>query len=608
MSTQLPAALAAALARAKAQHASGAVPSIPFIAQPLAVPNPGQDHLFGPPPAPPLDWNEWEAQLLGHAGPLQRYLGFSDSELADEARLLPIVLCKRSEHEPYDSVGARMVAAAERMFGQPVPGQNVDAQLARIRDPRYWRRFLTRRVRAAREHLYLKLGLIGAGARQYCSADAQSSRRSQLQKQTQWLQETMLRGVVDGKTVEIPLVQVAKSQQQKLARLYAFIKAMDRQAKDNALTVAMLTTSLEGKWHANPKFANDSHRWNGSQPTEANRELGVRFQNIRRDLAKKDIALSGLWAGEPHQDGCPHRHHWLIYAPEHEREVLAAFLKYFPSKIKLRRDGNGNNDAIIESREDALAGVTRPKTHAGEGAQVDVVVIDREKGSGASYILKYVMKAVLSDASHADLVTPLGATPTTLDVPTSARPKANARDTRKELRKLHSVDAHRATWGMRSFQFFGIKNCLSLWDELRRVKTRPQDPYLQQLWRLARGGDGEGTLTSDQQRGDAYGFLVAMGGLAATPKPAQAELEMQALPRARIYTVETETRYGETGQRIEGVVLVQTGVVEPLETIQTRTVRWELVPKAAKTDESAGDAGAKKAEAGGKACGTVGRG
>ena len=585
MLVPLPTALATALARAKAQHAAGVAPTIPFIPETRA--DTRQVEAFGAPDALLLDWKSWETQLLGHAGALRPYLNFSHGELADEAERIPKMLNERSQSEPFPGHAARMAAAAERWFGVPIPGQSLDAQLARVEDPKYWRRFLNVRVRQAREHLYLKFGLIGAGARAYCSADAQYTRTTQLKKQAQWLKDTVLRAVINGKVVEIPLEQVAKSERQKLARLYAFIKAMDTLATESDLTGTMLTTTLEGEWHANPKYANADHRWNGCTPMEANKELGERFQNIRRDLGKQGVCLSGLWAGEPHQDGCPHRHHWLLYAPEHERAVFAAFLKYFPGKIKLRRDDNGKNDEIIDNREDALRGLRRPKTHATEGAQIDVAVIDRAKGSGAAYVLKYVMKAVLSETTYEDLMQSLpGIEP---------EPTHQAKEASQAQRTLQSVDAHRSVWRMRSFQFFGIKNCLSLWDELRRVKQRPQEAHLLALWRLARGGDIEGTLVQGTQRGDAYGFLKAMGGLAAAPPPAQLELGADAPQRARIYTSPTTTRYGETGKRIEGVELVQPATNKDeeavsLERIETRAVRWEMVPKVpqvAKTEEKA---------------------
>ncbi len=110
---------------------------------------------------------------------------------------------------------------------------------------------------------------------------------------------------------------------------------------------------------------------------------------------------------------------------------------------------------------------------------------------------------------------------------------------------------------MRSFQFFGIRSCLSLWDELRRVKETPQEAHLCALWLLARGGDARGTVRADEQRGDAYGFLKALGGLAAGRQSEKLEPGTDKPQLARVYTAPTVTRYGETGQRIEGVELVQ---------------------------------------------------
>ena len=86
--------------------------------------------------------------------------------------------------------------------------------------------------------------------------------------------------------------------------------------------------------------------------------------------------------------------------------------------------------------------------------------------------------------------------------------------------------------------------------------------------------------------------------------PEQLELGAEAPSdalKARIYTKPTTTRYGETGARIKGVELVQrlprrrkrkgeapAPTEEVLERIETRTVRWELVPKASTVVETTG--------------------
>lgn len=592
MRHRLPSAIASAIQTAHGQHTEGKTPDTPF--------QPAQTSLLGDPPS----WRDWLAELLAHAAPVLPYLSSTHQELRDAAQALPWQLHELSQHESHPGADARLVAAAERRFGEPVPGQTLAAQAARVRDAKYWRRFLVRRVREARERLHLQLGLVGKGARQYCSEGAREHRQMQLVKQEEWLKNTMLRGFIDGQLVELPLAQVVKGAHQKLSKLYAFIAAMDRLAVDAGLTVALLTTTLEGEWHANPEFKREGHRWNGAFPREANAELGARFQSIRRDLDKQGIKLSGLWAGEPHADGCPHRHHWLMYDPQHERAVLAAFLKYFPGKLKLRRDARDGGDVIIDTREDALHGLHR-KLRRKEGAQVDVSIIDRSKGSGASYILKYVLKAVLPELSYEGLAAPLG--PNSQAAPGPAK-KRSATEARKELRTLQSVDAHRSVWRMRSFQLFGIRNCLTLWDELRRIKKAPAEPELKKLWRLARGGEAEGHVNADEQRGDAYGFLKALGGLAAASQPEQLELGAEVVTgKARIYTEPTTTRYGETGSRIKGVELVQPGACSDegapvvLERVETRSVTWELVAKDETTKgkvSAAAPAGDKTTKAG----------
>jgi hypothetical protein len=286
MPPQLPGVLASALEAARETYLAGHIPRIPFVAQQPAPP-PVQEHLFGATPPPPrLSWDEWLDQLLAHAKPVLQYLGLGHQELRDAAQLVPSELHEASHAEPFEEYAARLVAAAERRFGAPVPGDTLDVQARRASDAKYWRCFLVKRVRQARELLHIQLGLIGSAARPYCSAEALAHRRTQLQNQAQWLKDTKLRAVIDGETVELPLEQVAKTPRQKLARVYAFVRAMDQLGQDAGLRVALLTTTLEGAWHANPKHASKDHRWNNTSPAEANAELGARFQGVRRDLDK----------------------------------------------------------------------------------------------------------------------------------------------------------------------------------------------------------------------------------------------------------------------------------------------------------------------------------
>ena len=556
MST-LPAALAAAIARERDECAARAFsPLVPYLPEPGAELHASQAAQL----ADALKAGQaHEAALLRHARGVQHLLGCSYAELCEAAKLVPERLRAIATVDGCDTFDPdRLIAVAEGVFGIEVPGQHRQAQLARVLDARFWRRVLWKRIGQEKELLFLKLGLIGKNGSAYCSADAVKVRATQQRAQQRWLKETMLTADIDGEQVELPLEAVAKTPHQRLSRLYAFIAAMDRMAKEDGLEVALVTATLEGPWHPNPGYAKPDHVWNGKTPKEAARELSARWQRVRNDLAKQGIAVSGLWTAEPHRDGCPHRHYWLIYHPDHRHQVFAAFIGHFPGKLKHRDDDDEASDRVFETKADALAGVSRPLKRRREGAQVDVSVINRDKGSGASYVIKYVAKAIGAEGAFDGE-----------DAPAQSQ---------REQRTLQAIDAYRSLWCMRGAQFFGIRNCLGLWDQLRSVKEPPVEPELLALWRAARGGDAKGRIEAGQQRGDAYAFLKLQGGLAAVPQPAQTELaDAEPAPVARVYRVPSLTQYGEKGQRAEGVELVGGQASKP---VSTRTAHWRMKPKA----------------------------
>ena len=555
MSSNPPAELSAVIAcAAQARAASAFSPLDPYLPPPGAGLHPKQAAQLE---AAHAEAKRWQAELLRHARGVQRYLHWSHADLCEEALRIPErlrAIATVDGHGAFDA--ARLVDVAERVFGIEVRGKTLHSRVARVLDAAYWRRTLRRRVVQEVELLELKLGRVGKNGSAYCSAQAQHLRATQRQAQARWLEETTLQAVIDGELVELGMKAVVKSAWQKLSRLYAFIAAMDRLALESGLTVALLTATLESPWHPNPSHGRKTHCWNGKTPAEASAELGERWQSVRRDLAKKGIAVSGLWAAEPHRDGCPHKHFWLLYAPEHQGEVFAAFLTYFPGKLKVRRDEDAGSDVMFETKADALAGVSRPLKRKREGAQVDVSIIDRDKGSGASYVIKYVAKSIgAEDGFDGE----------------DAKPRSQ-----REQRNALAADAYRALWGMRGCQFFGIQSCLGRWDELRRVQEPPVEPELRALWRAARGGDAAGRVKASQQRGDAYEFLRLLGGLAAAPRADDAGAD-EAAPQVRLYRSETLTQYGEAGQRVEGVELVRPGEVP--KRLPTHLVRWSMKAK-----------------------------
>jgi hypothetical protein len=488
------------------------------------------------------------------AHPLHRFLHLSSAELADEATRIPEQMYTLASAGGSRELSPQnLVDTAEGVFGIKVVGDTLAGRAARVRDVGYWRRTLRRHVAREAERIELQRGRVGKDGSAYCSERAQHARTTQRKAQQQWLEETTLQAVIDGEPVELSMETVAKTPHQKLSRLYAFVAAMDQLAVESELTVALLTATLESEWHPNPAHGKPGHRWNGATPAQASDEFGKRWQRVRRDLGKRRISVSGLWAAEPHRDGCPHRHFWLIYDPEHQDNVFAAFLKHFPGKMKVRRDEGTGGDVMIETAADARAGVSRPLKRKREGAQVDVSIIDRDKGSGATYVIKYVSKSIGAEGAFDG---------------EAAKPKSE-----REQRNLLAIDAYRALWGMRAVQFFGINDCLTKWDELRRAPDSPQEPELAALWRAARGGEATGRIDATQQRGDACEFLRLQGGLAAARKAKPGLPSVTYTKLARSVTV---TQYGEKGERLEGVALCDEDGLREL--VLTHEVRWSIRP------------------------------
>ena len=152
-----------------------------------------------------------------------------------------------------------------------------------------------------------------------------------------------------------------------------------------------------------------------------------------------------------------------------------------------------------------------------------------------------------------------------------------------------------------------MAKCLTAWDELRHLADAPQHPLLKKLWALARGGDKEGRIGAGEAiRGDAKGFIEALGGLAACGKAPKGAATVSI---GRV-TEEAHDGYGETIDRTKGVTLVErtlekveigsrvnqsTGEIKPvlawrsvrtvLASIKTRLGEWVMVMKQKMTKE-----------------------
>ncbi|WP_324780542.1 replication endonuclease [Thiobacillus sedimenti] len=420
----------------------------------------------------------------------KRHLRWNETDIRDAAE----VLAERCNTPAWGD--EQILRVSQHWLGVPfeVPGKTAKAKRARLQTPRWWRRTIRRIIMRAVENAHLLAGMVGRGRMKYASNHAVRVRQQNLARQDEWLKNTTAERV-DAATGEVickPLPTREAATKAKLAEFWAWCAGVQALAQADGLEMAMLTLTLEPSFHPAPAIGKTS--WDGTTPDLANREIGRRWAQIRASLAKQDITLSGFRAAEPHGDGCPHWHLFLIYRPDIRATVLAETLKVFPGKIALRiRDHQGEDHrCIFGDPEDALTGTWRPAL-GNEGTQAELAVINTAHASIAAYVTKYVIKQSEDDRAG----------------------------------------AWRSTWGIRGIQWFGIRSALTKWRELRRLSTAPPGELASSLWQAATTKDAAAFLR-------LLGGLAAGGGKTAPSQPLMAH---------------TRTAYGEDGARLVGYLL-----------------------------------------------------
>lgn len=442
----------------------------------------------------------------------KRRLRWNESDIRDAAE----ELASRCNTPAWSD--QQVLRLAQHWLGVPVdvPGKAAKAQRARLISPRWWRRAIRRIVMRAVEKAHLLAGMVGKGRMPYASNHAVRVRQQNLARQDEWLANTKAERVdnATGEVINKTLPTREVTSKAKMAEFWAWCAGVQALAQADGLEMAMLTLTLEPHYHPRPAMGQAS--WDGTTPDLANKEIGRRWAQIRAALAKLGITLSGFRAAEPHGDGCPHWHLFLIYRPEVQATVLSHTAKLFPGKIALRTRDNQAKDhrRIFDDPEGALAGVGRPAL-GNEGTQAELAVINTAQASIAAYVTKYVLKQGQDDRAG----------------------------------------AWRSCWGIRGLQWFGIRNALTKWRELRRLSVPPVGELVPKLWQAAIAKD-------------AASFLRLLGGLAASGG--------KTVPSHPL-TVPTRTAYDEAGARLVGYVLNG-------ETALTRLHEWKLVTVSPRSD------------------------
>lgn len=420
------------------------------------------------------------------------------------AVLSPVEYSKRMLRE-----GSRLIAyfglIAPWASRRKMPLDEMAASIRKILDDRFWSRLLRKYARRWREHLHIAFGDVRRDVSPYCSKNHVKQWDARRKRSRAIMSRLELEDQVTGERISL-IEQIDKSvsnPEKRRVELMTRIGGFEKVATESGYTGSFFTLTAPSKYHAYTAFGHRNHKWNGASPRRSQRYLNQIWQQIRAELARREIPVFGLRVAESHHDGTPHWHGLLFTAPEHTDELKEVMEDY-------------------ATREDAeeLTG------KSGKQPRFELKPIDPALGSATGYVVKYISKnidgyALDGESDHE-----------------SGRPL-------KETAK-HAT-AWASCWGIRQFQFLGGAP-VSVWRELRRLKNQDLadrvSPVFGELHRAAHAGDWQG-------------YITLQGG----PFVSRSRLVLRAW-----YQYKNEpTSYGEYRKAIKGLVMPASSI-PPVET------------------------------------------
>ncbi|MHA1161117.1 replication endonuclease [Enterobacter kobei] len=420
------------------------------------------------------------------------------------AVLSPVDYSKRMLRE-----GSRLIAyfglIAPWASRRKMPLDEMAASIRKILDDRFWSRLLRKYARRWREHLHIAFGDVRRDVSPYCSKNHVKQWDARRKRSREIMSSLELEDQVTGERMSL-IEQIDKSvsnPEKRRVELMTRIGGFEKVATESGYAGSFFTLTAPSKYHAYTAFGHRNHKWNGASPRRSQRYLNQIWQQIRAELARREIPVFGLRVAESHHDGTPHWHGLLFTAPEHTAELKEVMEDY-------------------ATREDAeeLTG------KSGKQPRVELKPIDPALGSATGYVVKYISKnidgyALDGESDHE-----------------SGRPL-------KETAK-HAT-AWASCWGIRQFQFVGGAP-VSVWRELRRLRNQELadkvSPVFGELHRAAHAGDWQG-------------YITLQGG----PFVSRSRLVLRAW-----YQYKNEpTSYGEYQKSIKGLVMPASSI-PPVET------------------------------------------
>lgn len=439
--------------------------------------------------------------------------------------------------------------------------RHAESGLLRMMAPEWWRAKLKRSRDLQREHMAIAVGQVQKAASAYVSRSARGEWVEQKKRNREFFKSRDAQNLDTGERksmtdmVDGSNANPAKRRCELMVRMRGF----EDLANEMGMAGDFYTITAPSKYHAVHSKGGFVSQWNAASPRQTQQYLCSVWAKARAAFSRAGISVFGFRVVEPHHDGTPHWHMLLFMRPsdvEQVRDILCYYSR------------------CEDSEELQSPYALKARFH--------VEAIDQEKGSATGYIAKYISKNIDGYALDGEV-----------DDETGENLKDMAR----------AVSAWASRWRIRQFQQIGGAP-VTVWRELRRLNnqlvgtlTKSEDfkAAQHQLTQLAKTDPAaaaakEAALHAKQLLSnslmDAVLASADVGDWAAyTQAQGGALVKRRDLVVRLMYEItECGNEYAEDVQRVQGIYSPLVGRGSEVE---TRLVKWAIVPKLAASEAAA---------------------
>ncbi|MCL7421795.1 MAG: replication endonuclease [Methylobacter sp.] len=217
--------------------------------------------------------------------------------------------------------------------------------LENVKSEKWWTNKLRKVISQNREHLKLLIGLVNK--EMPYSSDLSLIEKRKADKNRQRYLE--LNGFASNHAGQF--TPVSKSEERKFSEIYCVLKGIDKYAKINKLSSALITITPPSNFHIS------SSNYNKETPKDISRSMAKKWSKFTQTISKKHEFYFAFRVVEFHIDGTPHFHVLFYFKTELKQDYQLVLKKVF------------NTDTL-------------------SGSLIDWKDIDRSRGTCIGYVVK----------------------------------------------------------------------------------------------------------------------------------------------------------------------------------------------------------------------------